>query len=54
LFAGVSLDGAVVAAREGDNDRYYGSDASTISIVFDRRFDHAGAAVLRQALSPQP
>jgi lipid-binding SYLF domain-containing protein len=51
VFAGVSLNGAVVADRDGDNAGYYGSGASTFDIVFTRKFDHAGATALKQAFA---
>jgi len=51
VFAGVSLDGAVIAARNGENAAYYGSGASTKDILLSRTYDHAGASVLKQALA---
>jgi lipid-binding SYLF domain-containing protein len=57
VFAGVSLEGAFVDAREAHNHRYYGAGASTVDIVYGHRFDnHPGTAVLRQALwiTPRP
>lgn len=53
LFAGVSLDGTVVGAREKLNQRHYGADASTYRIVVERRFDRPGAERLRSALGPR-
>jgi lipid-binding SYLF domain-containing protein len=51
VFAGVSLDGAVVAARNGENAAYYGSGVSTHDIVISRAYDHAGTSALKQALT---
>jgi lipid-binding SYLF domain-containing protein len=51
VFAGVSLDGTVVDAREGANQEYYGANASTAGIVLEHRFDRPEPAVLKQALS---
>jgi lipid-binding SYLF domain-containing protein len=50
VFAGVSLNGTVVGARERLNRMYYGSDASTEGIVLDRRFDRPETITLKQAL----
>jgi lipid-binding SYLF domain-containing protein len=51
LFAGVSLTGTVVSARDSFNRAYYGPEATTRGIVVDGRFDRPSAAVLKQALS---
>ena len=51
VFAGLSLDGTVVAAREPLNRDYYGNGATTEGIVIQRRFDRPGTALLKQALS---
>ncbi len=51
IFAGVSLVGSVVSARDSFNRAYYAPGATTRGIVIDGRFDRAGATVLRQALS---
>jgi lipid-binding SYLF domain-containing protein len=51
VFAGVSLDGTVVGAREPLNRHYYGTQATTAGIVLDRRFDRPETAILKQALS---
>jgi lipid-binding SYLF domain-containing protein len=50
VFAGASLDGAVVSSRAAHNRAYYGPDATTQGIVLDRRFDHPGSAELKAAL----
>jgi lipid-binding SYLF domain-containing protein len=50
VFAGISLDGAVIQEREEFNRRYYGPDASAHSILLERKFDAAGADVIRKAL----
>lgn len=54
LFAGVSLDGTVVGARERFNEAYYGAGATTHAILIGSRFDSPGAESLREALRPQP
>jgi len=51
VFAGVSLDGAVLGARNGESAAYYGSGASAYDIVIARAYDHAGANALKQALT---
>lgn len=53
VFAGASLDGTVVGARESLNQRYYGADANTYRIVMERRFDSPGAERLRAMLAPR-
>jgi SH3 domain-containing YSC84-like protein 1 len=50
VFAGLSLDGAVISSRSAHNSAYYGSGATTRAIVLDRRFDSPGAAQLKAAL----
>lgn len=49
-FAGVSLDGYVIATRKAHNDRYYGPSATPRGILIERRFSNAGAAALQEAL----
>jgi lipid-binding SYLF domain-containing protein len=51
LFAGVSLEGAVVATRKGANDRYYGRPVTAQEILDGRIQPPAGAGNLRIALS---
>lgn len=51
VFAGVGLDGAVVAANESRNSHYYGSGATTYRIVIDRAFDNPDSRMLRAVLS---
>lgn len=53
LFAGASLQGAVIGARASHNDAYYGSSASPYAILLEGRLDAPGAQVLRNAL-PAP
>lgn len=53
LFAGVSLDGAVIGPRDKHNVAYYGSGATPHAILIERRFDNPGAEVLRGALEPR-
>jgi len=51
LFAGVSLDGSVIKVRGSLNEKYYGYGATPEAIVLERRFDHPGALLLKNALS---
>jgi len=53
LFAGVSLDGTVVGARETHNQAYYGPEATTYRIVVERQFDAGGTAALKSVLAPR-
>lgn len=50
VFAGVSLDGAVIEERNSFNRRYYGEQATPRSILLERSVDSGGADVIRQAL----
>jgi lipid-binding SYLF domain-containing protein len=50
VFAGLSLDGAVVSSRAKHDVAYYGPHATARAIVLDRRFDHRGTAQLKAAL----
>lgn len=50
VFAGVSLDGAVIEERNSFNQRYYGPEATPHGIVLQRRFGAAGADAIHQAL----
>ncbi len=51
VFAGVSLDGAVIQERESFNQRYYGANATAEAVLVQRRFDTPGADVIRRALT---
>jgi lipid-binding SYLF domain-containing protein len=53
VFAGASVEGAVVEPRPKLNHAYYGADAATADIVVNRRYDHPGARTLRDALAPR-
>lgn len=53
IFAGVSLDGTVVASRQEFNRAYYGPDATTYRIVMERRFHAPNATRLHAALTPR-
>jgi lipid-binding SYLF domain-containing protein len=53
LFAGVSLDGTVLAGRPKFNQSYYGPSATTAGIVIQGQFDAPGAASLQAALTPR-
>jgi lipid-binding SYLF domain-containing protein len=52
VFAGLSLDGAVISARSKHNHAYYGPGATPTAIVIERRFDRPETAQLRSLLSP--
>jgi len=52
LFAGVSLEGAVIGTRKGANERYYGRPVSAFDILHGRVPAPAGAANLRAAVGP--
>ncbi len=51
LFAGASLEGAVLDARESLNREYYGRNVSPEDIVFKNRVDNRDADDLREALN---
>ena len=51
VFAGVSLEGAVVNARQTLNESYYGPDATPYAIVVERRFDNPASTELRSRLA---
>ncbi|MCC6900270.1 MAG: lipid-binding SYLF domain-containing protein [Polyangiaceae bacterium] len=53
IFAGVSLDGTVVASRQEFNRAYYGDQATTRRIVIERSFAAPNAARLQAALRPR-
>jgi lipid-binding SYLF domain-containing protein len=50
LFAGISLEGAVIATQKDENGRYYGRPVSAADILNGRVSPPAGAARLRAAL----
>ena len=50
LFIGASLEGAVIGARKGANERYYGRPVAAADILHGRVGAPAGAASLRSAL----
>ncbi len=51
IFAGASLEGAVIARRNDLNEAYYGRGATPRSIVFDQRFANFQADPLRRSLA---
>jgi SH3 domain-containing YSC84-like protein 1 len=51
LFAGVSLEGAVLSTRKGANERYYGRPVTAYDILHGRVGVPRGAANLRASLS---
>jgi lipid-binding SYLF domain-containing protein len=50
LFVGASLEGAVIGARKGANETYYGRPVAAADILHGRVSAPAGAASLRAAL----
>jgi lipid-binding SYLF domain-containing protein len=50
LFAGVSLEGAVIGTRKGANERYYGRPVTAAEVLHGQVNAPAGAASLRNAL----
>ncbi|PYK37877.1 MAG: hypothetical protein DME49_10235, partial [Verrucomicrobia bacterium] len=50
LFAGISLEGAVIGTRKEANARYYGRVVSASDILHGRAAPPAGAGRLRSAL----
>jgi lipid-binding SYLF domain-containing protein len=50
VFAGASIDGAVVEPRPRLSRNYYGADVVPKEVVLDRKYDHPGANALRAAL----
>ena len=46
LYGGISLNGAVVAVREGLNDGYYGKEVTPIDIIIQRDVTNSQAAKL--------
>ena len=51
LFAGASLEGAVITTRKGANDRYYGHPVTAYDILHGRTNPPSGAGNLRMAVS---
>jgi lipid-binding SYLF domain-containing protein len=52
LFAGVSLEGAVIVTEKGKNERYYGRSVTASQILSGKAAAPAGSAVLRKAAGP--
>jgi len=50
LYAGLNLEGAVVAVRDSLNDAYYGKDVRPADIIVKMDVSNRGAAELREAL----
>ncbi len=54
VFAGVSLDGAVIAPRRDFNAAYYGGDGTNAyDITVRTNYDRPGIAALKRALAPR-
>ena len=51
LYGGISVEGAVIAYRDGWNRDYYGSNVSPTDIVVRRKVANAGADGLRRTLT---
>lgn len=51
LFGGISLEGAVIAARHESNRRYYGAEVRPADILVKRAVANAHSAGLRAALA---
>ncbi len=51
LFAGVSLEGAVIAVRDESNNTYYGKDVRPVDILMRRDVSNSHSARLRAALT---
>jgi len=50
LYAGVSLEGAVVSVRESLNDAYYGKKVTPVDILVKHSVSSKGSAALREEL----
>lgn len=50
LYAGLNLEGAVLAVRDSLNDAYYGKPVTPADITTDRRVTNPGAFELRESL----
>jgi len=51
LYGGISLDGAVVAVREGLNEAYYGQETDPLNILIRRQVKNPQAAKLIKAVA---
>jgi len=51
FFGGATVDGAVIAAREGWNEEYYGHPVTTRDILLHRGVKNAQADALREAMA---
>ncbi len=49
-FAGASVGGSLIAAKERMTRSYYGADASARSVLIDGKFDNEGTAEIRTLL----
>jgi len=50
LYAGVSLEGAVVSVRDSLNDAYYGKKVTPVDILVTHSVSNKGSAALREEL----
>ena len=51
LFAGVSVEGAAVAARDSSNSAYYGKPTNTLDILIRREANNPHSATLLNAIA---
>ncbi len=51
LFGGVSIEGAVITARDAWNRRYYGRDVRPVDIIIRRNVSNPGADKLRRLIA---
>jgi SH3 domain-containing YSC84-like protein 1 len=50
IYAGLNLEGSVIAVRDSLNDAYYGAKLSPIQIIVEKKAANEGSAVLRTSL----
>ncbi len=51
LFGGVSIEGAVITARDAWNRKYYGRDVRPVDIIIRRNVSNPGAEKLRRLIA---
>ncbi|MDW7712181.1 MAG: lipid-binding SYLF domain-containing protein, partial [Deferrisomatales bacterium] len=51
LYAGVSVEGSVLAVRQKLNEELYGAGATPVSILIERKHDRPETAKLKEALA---
>lgn len=50
IYAGINLDGSVVAVRDSLNEAYYGKAVSPVGIIVEKKVSNKGSAKLRADL----